>query len=168
MPEPSSLSTVPLAIATVQAYFSAVAASNPDFHLGVYVGNPIEDAANNFLMVGNDQGEPITGYASDWKSLPAPGWVDENYSVSCQLRAWSGEADVIGRLTDAFTIYTAFRAQMFADPGGNLVQENALTSPGSWGRVSLTMPFCGPTANPGGFGVALAFEIAVINVRIQA
>lgn len=160
-------STVPLALQTVEAYFNAVSVQNPQYALGVYLGQPVETAADNYLMIGTDAGDLISGYRSSWKTMPAPGQVDENYSVAAQLRVWSGEVAAYDRLTDAFFLFSAIRQQIWEDPGANRVQQGALTSSGSWGDVTLTMEFNGPTAK-GGYGVILGFEIAVINVRINA
>lgn len=158
------VSTVGPAIAVLAGYFDTVAAGLPGLNIGVYTGLPVENVAENFLMVGDypNGDETIVGYEQRWAAMGASaGLRSEEYSIACCLRAWSGDSDPAGRLSDAFSMFDAVARQLVADPGGSA----QLTPSGSWGAVRLTMPVAGPIGGAG-WGVVLAFDVEVINAQL--
>jgi hypothetical protein len=159
-------STVPGAISAIQGYFGTVAVFNPSLALGIYTGPPIENVANNFLMIGGypDGAEMVTSYSSTWAVLPAAAkTVTEDYAISCCLRTWAGDSDPTSRLADAFMLLSQIHEQVVTDPSGS----GNLSTSGSWGEFGpVSMPICGPFEGVGGWGVVLTFDIRVINVRL--
>jgi hypothetical protein len=156
---------VPGAVQTIQTYFTNVASALPQYDIGTYLFFPTADVNQNYLILGHwENGEEVVvNYDSTWESLPAANqYIGETYRIQMSLRVWSGEVDPLGRLTDAFTILDSLRAQFVNDPGGS----GQLSPSGSWGKWSVSMPTSGPLGQLGGWGIVLAIESEVINVRI--
>lgn len=157
--------TVGTAISTLEGYFNTIAAVTSVADVSVYLGFPTGSVTDNYLMIGAwDSGEDVVlEYDSEWLGLPGvSGMVyGETYKINCNLRTYSRDTAPLDRINDAFTLYGAVRAQIQADPGGS----GNLSPSGSWGRVRATMPTNG-LINGSGWGVILAFEVEVINVRL--
>jgi hypothetical protein len=159
----TNVSTVPAAVGVLEGYFTAVALENDNLNAGVYVGAPTGDCANNYLSIGSDEtGQLLVDYRQDWASFPASaGRKSESYGIVCSLRAWDGNSDPIGRLTDAFVLLDGVQEALAADPNGS----GALTPSGSWQITSVETPEAGPLGGSG-WGVLITFVVSVINVRL--
>lgn len=158
-------STVPSAVTVLQGYMTTVASANPALDPGVYLGAPVGNVANNFMMVGHlDDGAVHTPITYDWSAIPgAAHRVAEEYALHGTIRAWAGDIDPAGRLADAYAMRDGLHAQIVSDIGGS----GNLTSSGSWGAFHVEMVANGPLASIDGWGVVLAFELYVINAELS-
>lgn len=160
----SASSTVPGAVSVLQTHMAAAVASLPALNASVYVGPPVADKTNNFLMIGDaETGEIVEGYTTDWAALPAVAqWRSEEYGLMCSLQVWSGNVDPAGRLADAFSLMDALQLQLLNDIGGS----GALTPSGSWELTNIQNPITG-TLGGTGWGVTFTFTVQVSNVRLS-
>jgi hypothetical protein len=162
-------STIPGAILTLQYYMQEVASTNPSLDIGVYLGEPVESVANNFMVIGAyETWEPVSLSTYSWATIPASFQiVSESYALQGTIRAWQENIDQLGRLNDAFTMINGLHQALRNDPNAIALGTGpALTDPGSWGDFDVTMEAYGPLGDLGGWGVVLGFELHVINTRL--
>lgn len=165
-------STVPAAVNTLGLYMQNVAAANPALNPAVYmVGLPVGSVRNNFLMVGSmTTGELISPESYKWNAVPGTAKLrGESYALLGTIRVWSGASGkdaALARLGDAFTLLNGLQQQIVNDLGANAYTTAALSPSGSWGDLDVSMDGNGPLDGKG-WGVALGFELHVLNVQLQ-
>lgn len=156
------VSTVPGAVACLQTHLSNVALANPTLNIGVYLGPPVGNVANNYLMW-----ESVESYVSDYAYLSGGvlSYIKEDYDLSVELRAWAGNVDPIGRLDDAYTMLNGVINEL----GGDMNGGGALSPPGDWHVQSADITHAGPLGQAAdqGWGVLMSITVMVRNVRIN-
>lgn len=171
------VSTVPAAMQVLAAYMSQVASQNPALNPGVYVGLPVETVRSNYLMVGDPEGKLIDPESYQWAAVPGQARLRlESYAVLGNIRAYSGSADLTGRVTDAFGMLNGLQELIVSDPGGYAKGLNPaapatdggsnLSPSGSWGDLKVTDVASGQIGGQG-WGVVLTFQLDVINAQLS-
>jgi hypothetical protein len=157
-------STVPGAVATLAGYMTAAAAANPLLDAETYVGLPIGEVADNYLMVGEpDSGAVIVPGSYSWASMPVGAKRrNEVYALQATIRTWAGDIDPAARLNDAFALLNSLHEQIVSDPGGS----GNLSPSGAWGALHVAMPANGPLDGMGGWGTVLDLQLHVLNVQL--
>lgn len=148
------------------SYLEQVAAENADLNCSVYFGLPAGQSPSlNYLMVGDwETGSlGLNGYRQSWAALPASaGLRYEPYSLDLTIRTWAGTNDPKGRWSDATRLFSGLVSAIVADPGGS----DRLTPSGSWGDITMTVPYSGPMEGKG-WGVYLAVTVSVLNAQLS-
>jgi hypothetical protein len=165
-------STVPGAIAALEAHLANVVTALPSLNITAVTGIPVEQVGQNFIMVGEvETGQLLTGYHQDWRGFPASAErKSEEYGIPCTIRAWSGEsvstspATIVG---DAFTMLDAVMAELQSDPQATITGGYPLTPSGSWQVTEVDIPTSGPLGGQG-WGVYMTFVVSIINVRLTS
>lgn len=173
----SVVSVVPAAIQVLAGYMTQVADDNPGLNPGVYVGLPPGSVRNNFLMVGDPDGKLFDPESYEWAAVPGQARLrSESFALLGSIRAYSGSADVAGRVADTFTMLNALQELIVADPGGYAAGLTVaapasaggsnLSPSGSWGDLKVIDNATGPFGGQG-WGVLITFQLDVINAQLS-
>lgn len=162
----SVTSTVPGAITALLGYMNTVASNNPALNIGVYLGEPISNVNDNFMAVGSFvDWSPVAPETYKWAAIPGSAKLrSEEYSLQGVVRSLSGNStdqDKLDRLNDVFTILNALHEEILND----YFASGALSGPGAWGELRVTMEAFGPLGGVG-FGAVLGFELEVVNAQL--
>jgi len=165
-------STVPAAVQLLKTYLDTVAADNTQFEGGAvktYIGVPIAQPANNYMMVGHwEDGMIFQNYVQEFAGMPvSANRKNESYEILGTIRVWSGssssetDAAQVARLTETMALVDGIMSQFANDPGGSGV----LTASGTWEVGSFQQASSGPFGGQG-WGILTTFIVRVFNVRL--
>lgn len=167
-------STVPAAVTVLKGYLDAVATQNAStLNPQTSIGIPTASNRPNMLMVGDyETGVLVNPTTYRWAAVPGRTRMrSEEYSILGAIECAGGaggSSAAAARLADAYQLLGDLMDQITADPaglGGATDGSTPLSPSGSWGDLTVSMIGNGPKSQSG-WGVVLAFELAVINAQL--
>lgn len=174
----SYTSTIPGAVSALYGYAQTVAASVTNQMtvlgtgtIGTSIGWPTgSDLPAYLIMIGDYDADgdnivtPVT--SSLTTNMPVGNYLLEQYKINCSIICFGGNADTLGYVTDAFTIYSAIVEQMVLDNNA----DGALGPVGTWGGATAALRHNGQMSdaqgNPTGWGAVVVFSVQPINVKL--
>ena len=165
-------STVSGAVGVLMGHLQTVATNLPALSLGVYLGPPQGNVANNYVMLGDYPNGTtfLASYHCPRVVLGIEKGHMEDYQLVGHIQCWSGSWDPTGTIDNAFAVAGQLGGLIEDDwtASGTLgTQINGQpTGVGSWSLADITQLESGPS-NVGGWGVVLGFTVQVTEAWIQ-